>query len=359
MLHAAILAGGSGKRFWPRSRRSLPKQFLRFGDSASLLEETWARVREVVDAAHAWVITGEDHAARCRSLLPDLDPGHVVGEPMPRDTAAAVALAGLLAEREDPDATVAVLPADHWIESRPQLAQALRSAERQLSSHPRSLLVFGIEPVEPATGYGYIEKGEALGEGAFRVAAFKEKPPRAQAEQYLAAGRFLWNAGIFCFRAATLRALVERHLPALSAGLDEVRASLSGPGGGHGLESVLRAVYPRLPQISFDHGILEHADQLLVLEAGFSWDDVGSWQALARHFPRDAGGNVCLGSALLIDSTDSIVDAGKGMVALLGVSDLIVVQSDDVTLVCRRGDSERLKELLEKMEGEPRWERFL
>jgi mannose-1-phosphate guanylyltransferase len=347
LLHVAIMAGGSGTRFWPKSRASLPKQFLRLGGAAPLLVETAARARLIVPAARTWVVTAERHAESVRELLPELPAGQVVGEPVPRDTAAAIGLAALLISARDRDAVVLASPADHRISPPERFAAAARAAERLVAVHPERIVVFGIRPTEPATGYGYVEPGAALGtfEGlpAFDAAAFHEKPPAERAREYVASGRFLWNAGIFAFRAATLLEELARQMPKLGAGLAELAPAVGTPR----FAAELARLFPTFEKRSIDHGVMENARARAVIVPDYAWDDVGSFPALARGLAADAQGNVVVGAAIAIDARGNVVDAGDGLVALLGVDDLVVVHTGDVTLVCRRDRSEDVKKLIE------------
>jgi mannose-1-phosphate guanylyltransferase len=347
LLHVAIIAGGSGTRFWPKSRASLPKQFLRFGGAAPLLVETAARARAVVPAQRTWVVTAEAHVARARELLPELPAEQIVGEPAPRDTAPAIGLAALLISARDRDAVLLTSPADHRIAPTERFAAAAHAAVGLVAAHPERIVVFGVRPSEPATGYGYVEPGSPLGTfsslPAFDVAAFHEKPPLERAREYVASGRFLWNAGIFAFRARTLLEEIGRQLPKLRAGLDELAQSVGTPR----FAAELARLFPTFENRSIDRGVMEGARARAVVVPDYQWDDVGSFLALARGRQADEQGNVVVGAGLAIDAHGNVVDAGDGLVALLGVDDLIVVHTGDVTLVCRRDRGEDVKKLIE------------
>jgi mannose-1-phosphate guanylyltransferase len=347
LIHVAIVAGGSGTRFWPKSRANLPKQFLRFGAGAPLLAETFARTRLVAPAARTWVVTAAAHVARVRELLPELPADQVVGEPAARDTAPAVGLAATLIAARDPDAVVLICPADHRIVPSERFAAAARAAEELLARHPDRIVVFGIRPTGPATGYGYVEQGAPLGDFArlpvFDVTAFHEKPPEAKAREYVASGRFLWNAGLFAFRARTLLDELARQMPKLRAGLDELAQSI----GTSRFGAELARLFPTFERKSLDHGVMERARARAVVVPDYAWDDVGSFLALARGQPPDADGNVVVGAGLALDAHGNVVDAGDGLVALIGVEDLVVVHTGDVTLVCRRDRCEDVKKLIE------------
>ncbi len=352
MDFVAILAGGSGTRFWPKSRAARPKQFLAFGGESPLLVETFARTKLVAPAQRTFVITAAAHAAETARLLPELPRENVVGEPSSRDTAAAVGLAALLASRHpgaQGDATLLVCPADHRIAPPERFAAAARAADLLLARHPERLVVFGIPPTAPSTGYGYVEQGAPLeacaGLPAFEVARFHEKPTSAKAREYFESGRLLWNAGIFAFRAAAMLAEIGGQLPELARGLEAVGRALGSPR----FADELARVWPSLPKRSIDHGVMEGASRRAVIVPDYAWDDVGSFAAIPRARPADAAGNVALGECVAFEAHGNVVDAGGGLVALLGVDDLVVVHTDDVTLVCRKDRSEEVKKLLEEV----------
>jgi mannose-1-phosphate guanylyltransferase len=349
MDFVAILAGGSGTRFWPKSRASRPKQLLAFGDGQPLLVETFARTQLVAPPARTFVITGAAHAEAVARLLPAVPRDQVVAEPSARDTAAAVGLAALLASKRKPDASLLVCPADHRITPPARFADAARAADELLARHPERIVVFGIRPRDPATGYGYIERGAPLGSlaglEAFDVLRFHEKPTLEMAREYVDSGRFLWNAGIFAFRADALLAEIGGQMPDLARGLDAIGRHV----GTARFASELARIWPELPKRSIDHGVMEGARLRAVIVPDYEWDDVGSFAALPRAHPADANGNVILGRGVALDARGNVVDAGGGLVALIGVEDLIVVHTEDVTLVCRKDRSEEVKKLLDEV----------
>jgi len=358
LIHVVILAGSSGTRFWPKSRGSLPKQFLSFGGREPLLVETAERMRLVAPPERTWVVTAEAHVKRVRKLLPGLPAEQVVGEPAARDTAPAVALAALRIARREPDATLLVCPADHRIEPAARLAAAIRAAEEVVTREPHRIVVFGIAPTEPSTGYGYVEFGAPLGTfqslAAHDVKAFHEKPDAARAREYVAGGRHWWNAGIACLRATALREEIALQMPALAAGLAELEKCADE----RRFAAELARLFPTFEKRSLDHGVLERARARGVIRLDLSWDDVGSFPALARTRTPDANGNVVLGDAIALDASRNIVDAGDGLVALIGVDDVIVVHTGDVTLVCRRDRAEEIKRAIEQARAR-KLDRFL
>ena len=351
MLHAVIMAGGSGTRFWPMSRASRPKQMLALVTQRTLIEETVGRLEGLVPGERTHVITNAAYAHTIRGFLPGIPPSQVVAEPCGRNTAACIGLAASLIERADGDAVMAVLPADHVVQPSESFRNALSRAVQIVEQRRSSLLTFGIVPSRAATGYGYIERGDELelpGDGPyFQVASFREKPEAAVAESFLQSGRYFWNAGIFVFRARAMLERIELHLPELAARLPEV-ASVHAETG-----EIPKALYAALPAVSIDNGVFEKDRDVLVLPADFGWDDVGSFAALERVMQADSQGNHVLGEVTALDATGNIVASeAEHRVALIGVSGLVIVHTADATLVCRKEDAERVKELVQQLGSE-------
>jgi mannose-1-phosphate guanylyltransferase len=350
MLHAIIMAGGSGTRFWPRSRRHRPKQLLRLAGESTMLQQTVARVEHLVPPERIFIITGADQAEASRDQLPELPPGNVVAEPAPRDTAPCVALAAALVASRDPGGTMIVMPADHVIEPVDAFRTSLRAAIEVVESDPSTLVTFGITPDRPETGYGYIERGERLdtplGIPAYRVRQFREKPDLPTAKQFLAAGSFLWNSGIFVWRAARILEAIAEYRPVLRAAFEPIRRALGTPDQ----QDVLARVFPQLERVPIDKAVMEHAPNIRVLEVPYHWNDVGDWRALATLLDRDAAGNALQGHVVARDTKDSIIISDDGgIVATLGVEDLVVVHSGKATLVARRDRLDDLKALVEAL----------
>ncbi|WP_346619984.1 mannose-1-phosphate guanylyltransferase [Blastococcus montanus] len=357
MRHAVIMAGGSGTRLWPLSRGDRPKQLLDVvaGEAGprSLLAEAWDRLRAVLPAENIWVCTAARYADQVRAALPELRADRLVLEPVARDTANAVGLAAALVADVDPDAELAVVSADHVIRPVERFADALRAAYDALSDRPRSLITLGITPTSPATGFGYVQRGAPAGRpGVAEAASFREKPDRATAERYLASGQYLWNSGMFVWRARTVLDALADHLPASAEGLARITAVPAGPRR----DAVLAEVFPTLPKISVDYAVLEPAaaepGRVLVVDLDVDWLDVGSWPALAHTLGDDDAGNAVRGLALVLDGSGNIVfsDDPDHLVALVGVRDSVVVHTADVTMVCPVGEAERVKQLLAAVE---------
>jgi mannose-1-phosphate guanylyltransferase len=353
--HAVIMAGGAGTRLWPLSRADRPKQLLDVvagadGAPHSLLAEAWRRLREVLPPDTIWVCTAARYADQVRAALPELRADRLVLEPVARDTANAVGLTAALVADVDPDAELAVVSADHVIRPVGRFADALRTAYEALATRPRSLITLGIRPTAPATGFGYVQRGAPTGQpGVAEAASFREKPDRATAEQYLASGRYLWNSGMFVWRARTVLDALADHLPASAEGLARIVAAPAGSAR----DAVLAEVFPTLPKISVDYAVLEPAatepGRVLVVDLDVDWLDVGSWPALARTLPVDGDGNAVQAMAVLVDSRRNIVlsDDPDHLVAAVGLADCVVVHTRDATMVCPIADAERVKGLLD------------
>ncbi|MCA0146238.1 mannose-1-phosphate guanylyltransferase [Blastococcus sp. LR1] len=357
MRHAVIMAGGSGTRLWPLSRVGRPKQLIDVvatDDGAhSLLVEANRRVRAVVPADCVWVCTAARYADQVRAALPELAEGRLILEPEPRDTANAVGLAAALVADVDPDAELAVVSADHVIRPLERFAEVLGTAFDALADRPRALVTLGITPTAPATGFGYVQRGAATGvAGVAEAASFREKPDRATAEGYLASGEYLWNSGMFVWRAATVLEALADHLPASAEGLARIVAAPAGPER----DAVLAQVFPTLPKISVDYAVLEPAatepGRVLVAGLDVDWLDVGSWPALAHTLDDDGAGNAVRGLAVVLDGSGNIVfsDDPEHLIALVGVRDSVVVHTADVTMVCPVADAERVKQLLAEVQ---------
>ena len=348
MLHAMIMAGGGGTRFWPRSRQRRPKQFLTLSGDRSLLQLALDRVEAQVPPERSWVVTAEAYREETGKQLPALAADHVVGEPVGRDTAPAVGLGAALIARHDPDAVMLVTPADHVIEPVQEFRRAVQVAEQMANEHPSALITFGIPPNFPSTGYGYIQRGpEAAhrqGVGVFKVAGFREKPSADLAERFVASGEYFWNSGIFVWKAATLLAQLREHRPQLHDAVQRIAAAWDTPRRGE----VLRKEYEGIERISIDYAVMEKAREVLVVQAPYRWDDVGSWLALERMNPQDAGGNTVLATHCGIDTKNCVVVGDPShLIATIGVDDLLIVQDGDATLVARRREEGTVKQMVD------------
>ncbi|MBM4010349.1 MAG: mannose-1-phosphate guanylyltransferase [Planctomycetota bacterium] len=352
MLHAIVMAGGAGTRFWPASRAGLPKQLLPLAGARTLLQDTVDRCAGLAPPERTMIVTSARLLDAVRRQVPDLPASALVGEPCKRDTAPCIGLAALLVMRADPEAVMVVMPSDHVIRPAEDFQGAIRQAAAMVEEHPGRLVTFGVRPTYPAESFGYIQQGNRLptGPGAaatFAVARFKEKPPASVAAEYLAAGTYLWNAGIFVWKAATIVAALDARQPETMAHLRRIAAAWSGPDR----DRVFAAEFAAIQGISIDYAVLEQASDVAVIEAPFSWDDLGGWSAVARHRPADAAGNTFVGRHLDIDSSRTIVQTdNRHLVVTLGLKDILVVHTADATLVADRAHEEGIRKVVAELE---------
>jgi len=359
-LYVLILAGGSGTRLWPYSRRSRPKQLLALTGESSMLALAVARLAPLAPPDRVYILTGAEHAADVRVRFPDLPADHVVAEPAALGTAAAVGLGMALIRARDPEATMCVVTADHLIAPEDVFRAAVLDAARVAATG--RLVTFGIRPTAPDTRYGYVELGRRLADDqlaveAYEVARFVEKPDRAAAERYLAGGRHVWNSGMFAWTVPVLAAEFARHLPALAARLDEITAAAGIAGAGDpGFATRLAEIWGRVTdRTTIDYGIMEKSDHVACLPAAFDWSDIGSWDALKDALPADEAGNAVVGDAsahLGIDTTNSLIVARGGrLVATIGVDGLVIVDTGDAVLICPLDRAEEVKAVVAALEA--------
>jgi mannose-1-phosphate guanylyltransferase len=350
-LYAVIMAGGTGTRFWPRSRRERPKQLLNIIGGTTMLEQTVARVSSLIPPERIVVVAGEAYRDRILESLPQLPEENFLFEPIGRNTAACVAWAALWVQQRAPEAIMAVLPADHLIRNEPEFLRVLSIAAQAARPFNR-LVTLGIQPTHPETGYGYIRVGEDRGQidgrELFRVAQFIEKPSRQKAEWFLAEGTYFWNSGMFVWRADSIWNEVSRYLPLLAQELDAVRQPATT------LTAALDEVYPRLPAVSIDVGVMERAQDVWVVPADIGWSDVGSWRALSDFLAPDAMGNVVIGEQRGLDTTGCFIYSPNKLVATIGLKDLVVIETDDVVLICPKDRDQDVRKLVELLEREGR-----
>lgn len=343
---AVILAGGRGERFWPLSTAKRPKQLLNLVGQGTLLAQAVTRLEGLVPPERVLVITSADLVSASHEAAPMLPLENIIGEPVGRDTAAAVALAAALVKSRDPNAVFAILTADHVIGDLP-VFQATLETGMDLAESQDKLVTIGIAPTEPSTAYGYIERADISedrkGCRFFRAVRFVEKPDRERAESYLNTGKYLWNSGMFIWSATVIERALLKHRPQLGSLVESWADSTRK----NELSAALAKVYPTLEKISIDYAVMEKADNILVAEGRFAWDDVGSWTALENHFSKDASGNVVIGDSAAWSAEGNIVVSKDRVTALVGVKDLVVVQADGVTLVCHRDHAQNIKKLLE------------
>jgi len=357
MLHAVIMAGGSGTRFWPESRAQRPKQFLKMVGDRTMLRATVDRLGDLVSPDRIVIATTAALAQCAAEELAELPHEAILAEPCRRNTAPCIGLAAVRVLGDDPDAVMLVMPADHLIRPDEAFRAAVHAAAELIRRDPQRLITFGIRPTYPAESFGYIERGEALGEspggatafstGVYRVARFHEKPKAAVAQEYLASGRFYWNSGIFLWKARTILDALAEFEPGLHRHLDRIAASAGSPSFG----DVLAAEFAAMPSISIDYAVMERAGEVLVIEAPFEWDDVGSWQALARLRGADAQGNTIDARHLGLETTGTIVRGPQDhLIVTLGIKDCIVVNTPDATLVADKHQEESIRRVVELLD---------
>jgi mannose-1-phosphate guanylyltransferase len=358
MQYGVIMAGGSGTRLWPISRGDKPKQLLRVVRGKSLLQVSYERLRGMLPASQIYVCTNAAHAPLVLEDLPELPRENIIGEPMGRDTAAAVGFTAAVLKKRDPDAVLAVVTADHVIEPIEKFQEAIKTAFALTVQHPNALVTFGIVPTYGHTGLGYVHRGEEMavkgGSGAYRVLAFREKPDKPTADRYVESGRYYWNSGMFVWRADTVLEELKIHLPESYDGLAKIADAWGTPAQ----ENTVNEIYPTLKKISVDFAIMEPAGQnkgkaqVAVVEMPVQWLDVGSWTSLAETLATDEHNNaVECGSCLFLDSDDNIVfsTAPDHLIGTIGVTDMIIVHTRDATLICPKNQSQRVKDLVGKI----------
>lgn len=351
-VHPVVMAGGSGTRFWPLSRKSRPKQFLPLAGEEPLVVQTVARLPPLARPRDTFVVCGPAHVAAARRMLPKLPAGNFIVEPCARNTAPCVGLAAIHVARRDEQGVIAMLPADHHVARPKAFREAIASAAELAAKG--AIATIGIRPSRPETGYGYLKIGPriaARGKGKGRsaphkVERFVEKPDVVTAARYLADGGYLWNSGIFVFRADVILEEIRRAMPVLGEQLEVIQGALGTPGYGR----TLKRVFPDCPSISIDYGVMEKSKRIAVVPADFGWSDVGSFAALADVKPADLQGNVAEGDAVVVDGRNGVVLAhGDRPVVVVGMDDVIVVDAGDAVLVCRRDRAQDVRRAVDEL----------
>lgn len=366
MLHAVIMAGGSGTRFWPASRNALPKQLLKLVGDRTMIQSTVERLGTVIPNDQIFVVTSAGLVDEIHRQLPQLPAASIVGEPCKRDTAPCIGLAAMLVSRDDSDATMVVMPSDHVIESSEQFQAAVRYAAQLVDAAPGRIVTFGVRPTFASESFGYIERGEPLPPAAasrgaqttpatFAVRRFREKPKADLAKEFVASGNYYWNSGIFVWKAATILDALRERQAEMVGRLEAIQRSFGQPD----FAAVFAREFAAIRGISIDFAVMEQASDVAVIEAPFSWDDVGNWQSIARLGGVDQDGNAISGKHLGLKTTGSIIrSTNEHLVVTLGVADCIVVHTPDATLVANKHDEEAIRELVKMLEQRG-WREFL
>lgn len=362
MLHAVIMAGGSGTRFWPASRNACPKQFLKMGGQRTLIQATVDRIDGLVDPQRTLVVTNQRLIPLVHEQLPQLAQENLIGEPCKRDTAPCVALAAAIALHHDPEAIQVVMPSDHVIQTREDFQKGIRFAESLVEQEPGQIVTFGIRPSYPSSAFGYIHRdsrtslsGAAPDVQAFPVRQFKEKPSVEVAQTYVDSGEYYWNAGIFVWKAKTIMDAIQEYAGEMLPPIREIAKSIGTPQ----FNDVLQEQFPLIDGKSIDYAVMEHYQNVAVVEAPFAWDDVGNWTSLARLIPPDKNGNSAAGQHLPIDTRNCIVQCDdQHMIVTVGLDDVIVVQTADATLVADRRQEEAIRQVVKELK-DGGWESYL
>ena len=351
------MAGGSGTRFWPESRAARPKQLLNLTGERTMIQATVDRLGDLVPPDRVLIVTNERLVDEIARQLPDLPPGAIVGEPAKRDTAPCIGLAAHLVSQNDPDATMVVMPSDHVIAPDETFQAAIAQAAALVEQSPGRIVTFGIKPNYPAESFGYIERGEALAgaDGAYSVEQFREKPDAATAREYLDSGNFYWNSGIFVWQASTILGELSRRAETMAAHLEAIAAAIGQPN----YDEVFTREFTAIEGVSIDYAVMEHATDVVVIEAPYEWDDLGSWQAIGRQIGTDADGNTIAAKHLGFNTSGTIVrSADDHLIVTLGLKDCIVVHTPDATLVANKHDEESIRQIVALLK-ERDWDEYL
>lgn len=344
---AIIMAGGRGERFWPKSRKDLPKQFLSLtADGETMIQKTVARITGLVALEDIFIVTNRNYIPLVLEQLPEIPKENIIAEPVARNTAPCVGLAASLIQKKYGDAIMLVLPSDHLIKHIAMFTDTLNQAI-SVAEKDRNLVTVGITPTSPETGYGYIHfcKNNDLGYNIYNVERFVEKPNAELAKEYLDSGEYLWNSGMFVWKASSILQSIAQYLPDMLERLTRISKTYGTPA----FEDTLETVFPELESISIDFGVMEKADDIYTIPGNFGWDDVGSWLALERINRTDELKNMVTGDVITINTRRSIICGGKKLLATVGVEDLIIVDTDDATLICAKDDAQNVKKVLETL----------
>ncbi|MDO4294027.1 MAG: mannose-1-phosphate guanylyltransferase [Eubacteriales bacterium] len=352
--YGVIMAGGGGTRFWPLSTKAEPKQFLNLSGRDILVNETIDRQRGLMDRKDIFIVTNESQAELMAARTAGrVEKDHILAEPAARNTAACIGYAAMEILKKYGDGVMCIFAADAYIRDEKEYTRVMREAVRA-AEETDALVTVGIRPTFPSTGYGYIRSVEEPGKPWRRVEEFVEKPDLETAKAYVEAGRYSWNSGMFIWRASTILRYFAELLPDVYACLEQIGKALGTPGE----RQVIREVYPRIPKISVDYGIMERAKGVLMLEGDFGWSDVGSWDTLDAVRRRDREGNISSGDTLLLDAKNCVIYGGEKLIAAIGVEDLVIVEGKSAILVCPVSQAQRVREAVETLEREGRIERL-
>ncbi|MCY4232428.1 MAG: mannose-1-phosphate guanylyltransferase [Bacteroidetes bacterium] len=344
MIYSIIMAGGIGSRFWPQSREAHPKQFIRVFEEQTLLQQTVSRIKPLVPLERTLVVTHERYVPLTSQQLPDILENNILGEPISRNTAPCIAYAAFKLHQIDPEAIMVILPSDHLIKDEERFLQTLQKAT-DVAQAPGALVTIGIQPSYPATGYGYIQYDptENIHQGVYPVRTFAEKPNESTAERFLDSGDFLWNSGIFVWRVDSILSNMKIHLKSTWDAFQEASDHL---GTDQEASSIIKA-YHKSARISIDVGVMERAGNVHVIPGDFGWSDIGDWRAVYDLSEKNQHGNVLRGNAIVHDTSRCLVDAGERLIAIVGIHDAVVVDTDDALLICHRNSTQQVKNIVD------------
>lgn len=359
MLYATIIAGGAGTRFWPASRKQTPKQLLNLTGDRTMIQATADRLEGLCPPENMLIVTNEILVDAIAEQLPALPRTSIIGEPAKRDTAPCIGLAAAWVAAKDPDATMVVMPADHVISPDEVFQAAMQSAADLVEEDPTRIVTFGIRPSYPAEVFGYIErKGDAIDSAKFptyEVERFREKPDAQTAAEFIAAGAFYWNAGIFVWKAKTILDALKKHQPEMFAHIEKIAASI----GTDSFQQTLTEEFTAIKGTSIDYAVMENYDNVIVVEAPYQWDDLGNWTAVPRLKGADADGNSATGKTICIDTANTVIHSGDDhLIVTVGVEDLIVVRTDNATLIATKKDEAKIKEVVAELQARD-WKEYL
>ncbi len=347
-LHCLIMAGGSGTRFWPRSRKAKPKQYLTIFGNESLLQATISRFSRFITEENTYIVSNKGQQAVLEEQTTHLPPKNLIYEPVGRNTMPAIGLAALFISKNDPEGMMVVSPADHMVKNNELFQQTIESAAK-VASEKNGIVTVGITPNAPATGYGYIEIADEIKIGepirSYAVSRFVEKPKLETAVQYLSSGKFFWNAGIFVFSVSVFLKALERHAPQIYACLQKIARTIGTPD----YEQTLNDIYPQLESVSVDYGIMEKACNIFLVQGDFVWNDLGSWEQVYQYGEKDGTQNTCTGEVILQDTKNSYAWASDGILAVVGLDGVVAVKEKNMVLVCKRNHAENIKQIVDEI----------
>ena len=350
-LYTLIMAGGSGTRFWPRSKAAKPKQYLNIFGEESLLEATIKRFSSFTSEENIYIVSSATQAKVLESQATMLPKKNLIYEPIGRNTLPCIGLAAMYAEKENKDAIMVVAPSDHLINDTALFKSTVLAAVK-IADERNGIVTIGISPAYPATGYGYVKTAEDITGGEkipqFKVERFVEKPNEETATKYLEQGGFYWNSGLFVFKVSVFLEAVQQFAPDLYADLRKIQADFGRPTYAQTLDTIYRTV----KSISVDYGIMEHAKNIYLVEGNFDWNDLGSWESVYLADKKDENGNAGAGETILENTKNSYVYSDKGLIAVVGLDDVIVVQDGNTTLVCKRENAEDVKKIVERLKAQ-------